>query len=137
MKNIVLILLLSTLFLACKKDSNIEKLNYKITATSSFEQDKQALSSLFEKIIAISKSKTCTNSNDWLWTAYGDKPCGGPWGYIAYHKDINKTDFFYKIEYYFKLESEFNAKHGMFSTCDISPSPSSVSCINGEAVLNY
>lgn len=137
MKNLLLLLSLSVLFFSCQKNTDIEKLNYKITANSSFEEDKETLSNLWNEIVELSESKTCTNANNWLWVAYGDKPCGGPWGYIAYHKDINTADFLYKVDYYYDLESEFNAKHGGFSPCDIAPVPESVNCENGEAVLIY
>lgn len=137
MKNILLILIISILFFSCKKDSYVKPLFYSITAVSTLKQDQTTLNNLMSEIQDLATSKPCTNSNDWKWIEYGDKPCGGPWGYIAYHKDINTADFFHKIDFYFKLEEKYNSKHGAVSTCDLAPYPNSISCVNGEAVLIY
>lgn len=145
MKNFILLLSISSIFFSCKKiepcvpvsDTSIETLNYSISSTSSKAEDDASLSELFTKIKFLAESYSCTNENEWKFTAYGTKACGGPIAYIAYSKCINTTDFLNKIKVYTELQSEYNSKHGMVSTCDVPPPPSSITCEYGAAVLVY
>ena len=101
------------------------------------EKDHRELMVLFNEFYELAKSKNCNDSNNWTFTSYGAKACGGPQGYIAYSKDIDVPLFLEKIEKYSKLENEFNRKWGIISTCDILAEPKKVVCKNGYPVLKY
>ncbi|CAL2091023.1 conserved exported protein of unknown function [Tenacibaculum sp. 190524A02b] len=113
-----------------------EKLKVKVEL-SDREKEHQALLQLFDEIKALATSKTCEDDNDWTFTAYGSKACGGPQGYIAYSKKINVPEFLQKVTVYTQAEAAFNKKWGVVSTCDIIAQPTGVTCENGKAVLKY
>ena len=99
--------------------------------------DHQHLMKLFEEITNMANSKPCNNSNNWTFSAYGSKACGGPQGYIAYSTEIDVTSFLEKITQYTKAEAAYNNKWGVISTCDLPLEPSAVFCKNNTAVLKY
>lgn len=101
------------------------------------EKDHLELIHLYEEIQAIATIVICTNGDDWLLTPYGSKACGGPQGFLAYHKSIDVPKFLKKIEVYNKLEDEFNKKWGIISTCDLPAKPIKVECSNGAPMLKY
>ena len=92
---------------------------------------------LFDEISVLSYSISCTNSNDWTFTSYGRKACGGPKGYIAYSTQIDTVDFLQKIATYSQAEKDYNFKWGIISDCAIPNEPKSVTCKNGFPTLNY
>lgn len=101
------------------------------------EQEHRALMDLFQEITDIATSVSCSNASDWSFVPYGSKPCGGPWGYIAYSNQIDVTAFLAKVEAYTLAEHNYNVNWGIISTCDITAQPTGISCVNGSAVLNY
>ena len=101
------------------------------------EKDHQKIMLLFDEIYTLSNSISCTNDNDWSYTAYGSKACGGPQGYIAYSNKIDVNNFLQKIEVYTKTEDEYNKRYGIISTCDVPSQPTSIVCENGRPVLKY
>lgn len=101
------------------------------------QKDRKKLTNLYNKISSLSKDKKCTNVNDWKFTAYGSKACGGPQGYITYSTKIDTTAFLQKVKEYTKAEKTYNKKWGIVSTCDITQKPKSVECKNGYPVLKY
>lgn len=101
------------------------------------EKEHQVLMNLFYEFQEIAQSIPCSNSNDWNFTAYGSKACGGPQGYIAYSTQINITNFLKKVVDYTNAEDDYNKKWGIGSTCDIPPKPTAVECQNGVPVLKY
>lgn len=101
------------------------------------EKEHQILMDLFNEIESIANSIDCSNSNDWTYTAYGSKACGGPQGYIAYSTQINEVDFLKKVKKYTKSEDEFNIKWGIISTCDFPQPPVKIVCENGRSILKY
>lgn len=101
------------------------------------EKEYQALISLFDEIYNMATSVPCNDANDWLYTAFGSKACGGPKGYIAYSKDIDVPLFLTKIENYTKTEDDFNKKWDIVSTCDSPAEPVGIVCNNGVAELKY
>ena len=101
------------------------------------EKEHRILMDLFNEIELIANSVDCSNSNDWTYTAYGSKACGGPQGYIAYSTLINEVDFLKKVKHYTKSEDEFNIKWGIISTCEFSQPPVKIVCENGSPVLKY
>lgn len=109
-------------------------------ATLLYETDrsaeKQYLETLYNEIIVLSGSnKPCTGN--WDFIAIGSKPCGGPEKYIPYSLEINTSDFFTKINLYTTKQMEFNEKWKISSTCDVTPKPQSVDCVDGIATLIY
>jgi hypothetical protein len=106
-------------------------------APTSFEQDQAILEARLVEIQTIASSVECTNPDDWLITAYGAKPCGGPWGFIAYPTSINTGEFLALIDEYNQLNREFNEKWGLGSDCSVPAQPSGVTCENGEPVFLY
>lgn len=108
-----------------------------ITETSTLQEDQKTLEDLFTLLETMSKEVTCTNAADWETVAYGKKACGGPLGYIAYNVYIDTECFLQKANLYTKMSGAFNTKHGAVSDCSIAPPPKSISCENGEAVLNF
>ncbi|RBW59578.1 hypothetical protein DS884_07530 [Tenacibaculum sp. E3R01] len=107
------------------------------TALTEREKEHQELLKMYSIFHTIATSKTCENSNDWAYTNYGSKACGGPQGYIAYSKKIDVSTFLKKVDIYTKAEDIYNKKWGIVSTCDIPPKPTNIECDNGVAVLKY
>ena len=101
------------------------------------ETDHQKLMDLFNEISEIAYSKPCSNNNDWTFTAYGSKACGGPQGFIPYSTKIDTDTFLKKVEEYTKGEDAFNKKWEIVSTCDLPAQPKSVECKNGYPTLKY
>ncbi|MDO5968295.1 hypothetical protein Q4Q35_00610 [Flavivirga aquimarina] len=101
------------------------------------EKDYRELMDLFDEIYKLSISVACTDANDWTFTAYGAKACGGPKGYIAYSTKIDTASFLQKVETYTNLEKAYNIKWGIVSTCDLPKHPVGVICENGHPVLEY
>lgn len=101
------------------------------------EKEHRILMDLFNEIESIANSVDCSNSNDWAYTAYGSKACGGPQGYIAYSNKINHVSFLKKILDYTQLENAYNKKWAIISTCDTPSQPIEIVCENGSPVLKY
>lgn len=92
---------------------------------------------LYEKIISISESKTCTNSSDWKFTAIGSKACGGPTGYIAYSNQINESEFLNLVNQFTELQENYNRQNNIGSDCAFVSPPAGIICENGKPVLLY
>ncbi|WP_405610135.1 hypothetical protein [Polaribacter sp. Asnod1-A03] len=101
------------------------------------ELDHKNLMELFTEIQDLSYSVSCTNINNWSFTAYGAKSCGGPKGYIAYSNQIDVDGFLEKTATYTQAEKEYNYKYGIISDCSLAPIPVSIECQNGYPILKY
>ncbi len=101
------------------------------------EKEHQNLITLFNEIETTATSVPCTDANDWSYSAYGTKACGGPQGYIAYSNKINHVAFLKKILDYTQLEDAYNKKWAIISTCDTPSQPVEIVCENGSPVLKY
>ena len=101
------------------------------------EIEHRNLMDLFNEIQNLSYSVSCSDADDWLFTAYGAKACGGPQGFIAYSSLIDTVSFLQKIETYTQAEKDFNFKYGVVSDCSIPNAPISVACENGYPTLKY
>ncbi len=99
------------------------------------ESELKTLQEQFEEITDMIEGVTCSDPDNWTFTAYGSKACGGPQGFIAYPLAIDTVTFLEKIEAYTLAEEEFNTKWGVISDCAVVPSPGSVTCENGKPVL--
>lgn len=125
MKNLIYSIVLFLVLVSCSEEE------------SSLADDKQRLEQLFNEITNLANSKSCDNSEEWSFVAHGVKPCGGPWGYIAYPKTINVTSFLQKIENYNALNKRINEREGAISDCLLIAKPVEVICENGKPVLLY
>ena len=101
------------------------------------EIEHRALMDLFNTIENLVYSATCSDANNWTFTAYGSKACGGSQGYLPYSKNIDTVAFLQKIDSYTKAEKEFNIKWKIISTCDIPNEPIAVECRQGYPILVY
>ncbi|MFK8046512.1 MAG: hypothetical protein AB8B72_13530 [Crocinitomicaceae bacterium] len=124
LRNFGFLLLLSAI-LSCEKQDEKNQ-----------EEESQTLEEQFDKIKKMSESETCNDESDWDFTAYGNKACGGPVGYIAYPTSIKK-EFLKLVEAYAEDQKAYNNRWGIASTCDIPPAPEWVDCVDGSAVLVY
>ena len=101
------------------------------------EIDHQKLMDLYNEIYNLSTSVSCTNADNWAFTAYGSKACGGPQGFIAYSNKIDIDAFLQKVKAYYEAENAYNIKWGIISTCDIPQQPKGVECQNGFPLFIY
>lgn len=99
--------------------------------------DLNDMDEIYEKILELSESKTCSNTSNWKFTAIGSKPCGGPTGYIAYSSEINEQDFLNLVDRYTQLQSEYNQQNKLVSDCMLVISPTRVICESGKPVFHY
>lgn len=101
------------------------------------EKEHQALMDLFYEISDIVYSQTCSDVNDWSFVAYGAKACGGPKGYLPYHKSIDVASFLEKVATYTQAEKEFNVKWSITSDCAVVNPPKGVDCQFEYPILMY
>ncbi|MCG1034985.1 hypothetical protein [Polaribacter sargassicola] len=101
------------------------------------EIDHKNLIDLFTEIEELAYSISCTDINNWSFTAYGAKACGGPQGYIPYSNQIDIDAFLEKIKIYTQAEKDYNEKHGIISDCALAATPVSIECQNGYPILKY
>ncbi|WP_268122011.1 hypothetical protein [Roseivirga pacifica] len=104
---------------------------------STQEQEAKYLEELLSEIEALASSVECENPEEWTFTSVGNKPCGGPSGFIAYSLNIDTETFLQKVEEHKVAQEAFNKKWGLFSDCSIPPTPKGVICENGEAILVF
>jgi hypothetical protein len=92
---------------------------------------------VYKEMVALSESQICSNSEEWLFTAYGSKACGGPIGYIAYSKKIDQNYFLGLVDRFTELQAEYNRKTGAVSDCALAVRPTRVTCENGKPKFMY
>jgi hypothetical protein len=101
------------------------------------DYDLAELDKLYERIISLSESKTCSNSSEWQFTSIGSKACGGPTGYVAYSTEINESEFLELVKQYTELQAEYNRQNKKASDCSFLSPPAKVFCENGKPVFQY
>lgn len=101
------------------------------------EKDHQVLMELFDEISNLAYGTSCSDANDWSYVGFGAKACGGPQGYLPYHKNIDVTSFLEKVEAYTSAEKEFNIKWGIVSDCAVVNPPKSIECHYEYPVFIY
>lgn len=92
---------------------------------------------VYKEMVSLSESQTCSDSEEWLFTAYGSKACGGPIGYIAYSKKIDQNYFLGLVDRFTELQAEYNRKTGAVSDCALAVRPTRVTCENGKPKFIY
>lgn len=125
MKPITYLLLFISILTACNNDPLTQ------------EQERELLNEQAALIVNLSESVTCTDAADWSFTAFGSKPCGGPWSYIAYSNSIDTEYFLQLVQAYNIAEKAYNLKWDIVSDCTLVNPPSSVECEDGKAILIY
>mgnify|MGYP001571404840 FL=1 len=101
------------------------------------ESDKQQLEILKYEIEQLVDSSTCSENLDCDFIAFGSKPCGGPWSYLAYPTTIDVDLLLNKVNYYNEKERLFNIKWGIISDCAVVTPPTSLECIEGKCTAIY
>ncbi len=95
------------------------------------------LNALLVEIQEMASSVDCTDASDWTYTAYGNKACGGPVGYIAYSTNMDTARFLEKVAQHRRAQEAFNEKWDVISDCSLPGEPSSVRCEDGAPVFEY
>ena len=86
------------------------------------------LSALYQKIEKTT-SASCTQDSECKQISVGNKPCGGPWGYIVYSKDTtDEENLILLVKEVFKLETQLNLQANDTSICDFSMPYESLHC---------
>lgn len=101
------------------------------------EQDWNNLQLLFSEIESLASSVVCEDSGDWTFTAYGNKACGGPVGYIAYSTKIDRKQFLNKVEAHASAQDAYNRKWGIYSDCSVPLEPKDITCEDGMPTFTY
>ena len=101
------------------------------------ENDLKELQDLFNEIQTLSNSVYCEDATSWTFVGYGSKACGGFQGFIAYSTNIDVVNIKKLVDEYTQKEDAYNKKYGIFSTCEITPAPVAVECVNGVPELIY
>jgi hypothetical protein len=89
------------------------------------------------EIIQLSESIPCTNASEWKTTRMGNKACGGPASYIAYHQSLER-EFLDLVNRFNALQKEYNEKNNLISDCKmLVVPPVGVQCEANKPVLVY
>lgn len=110
---------------ACEKQSMI----------GSPEAESLLLERLYDEIDSLASSYPCHDGSKWRFTAIGEKPCGGPAGYIAYSAEMDTAGFLNKVEIYTERQHTYNVKWNAVSDCMFLTPPSHIVCDEGKAKL--
>jgi hypothetical protein len=71
------------------------------------------------EIIRLAESVPCTNASEWKFTPMGNKACGGPARYIAYHQSVER-ELLDLVERFTSLQKTYNEKNNVISFICIS-----------------
>ncbi|WP_145758382.1 hypothetical protein [Sediminicola sp. YIK13] len=105
--------------------------------TNSGEEEAIELSNMLARINEIANSEKCVNADEWRYTSFGSKPCGGPYGYIAYSSKIDTIAFLKLVEEHKSAQKKYNEEQGIMSDCSVPAEPRGITCENDKAVLLY
>ncbi|MEO9482612.1 MAG: hypothetical protein ABJG47_04175 [Ekhidna sp.] len=76
-------------------------------------------------------STSCSASSQCMVSAFGAKPCGGPWKYIIHSTNMNLQKFRSLLVQYNSLNAQYNEVAGIGSDCSIANKPE-VECVSGN-----
>jgi hypothetical protein len=85
----------------------------------------------------IAQTTACTDGGECRAVAFGSKPCGGPWSYLAYNSSLESTDFLDRIAQYNAAEDAYNLKWGVVSDCMAVGPPTRLDCVDGQCTAIY
>ena len=123
------------LMLSCEKDNQL--MLSEITDKTSQKEDSTFLDSLYKDVSALGLHAACIEASEWGFIAIGAKACGGPAGYIAYHKIINTAKFNEKVSFYTAQQDIYNKKWNIISDCALAIRPKGIVCENGLPKFLY
>ena len=89
------------------------------------------------EIEQLAKSIPCTEITICKSVAFGSKPCGGPWTYLAYNSEIDEALFLNKVASYNANEANYNSKWDIVSDCAAALPPLVTVCIDGECTAIF
>jgi hypothetical protein len=119
------IFLISLLVVSCELATNEPLI---ITAEELVKQQTE--------IIQLSESVSCTNASEWKFTPMGNKACGGPARYIAYHQSVER-EFLDLVERFTTAQKTYNETNNVLSDCMLVGPPRTIQCEANKAVLVY
>ena len=94
----------------------------------------EEIEELYNEIVALSESVSCTNSAEWKFTPMGSKACGGPVKYIAYHQSVEKK-FLELVDQYTFQQQEYNRKNNVVSDCMLIVPPRGIVCEGSKPIF--
>jgi hypothetical protein len=89
------------------------------------------------EIEQMANSIPCTELTICDYVAFGSKPCGGPWTYLAYNTEIDEDLFLNKVASYNAREANYNSKWNIPSDCSVATPPIIVNCVDGECTAIF
>lgn len=120
MKNI-LFLISTIIFIAFNSCQNSHFFEESNSSTQISEMDLEQTAIAISKEVGEAKADDVSHCDI---LPIGDKPCGGPWGYLVYSKQAS-TDSTLKrlVERYNELDKIRNEEDGIMSPCDMAQPP--------------
>lgn len=106
-------------------------------ANSTQDSEQKALHTSKKAIENLAATSICNENTTCKFIALGSKPCGGPWGYLAYSTSIDDKKLEKMVNIYNKQEADFNKKWNVISDCAYASPPTSVNCENNFCVATY
>lgn len=141
MKNLLLIAISTLTLASCsskKKIADEETLPKDIALkpenTFSHEEEQVQMKNLIKEIDSLITTESCSDPEEWKFTAIGSKACGGPVSYIAYPIKLEE-ELLPKVAQFTAMQTAFNTKYKMMSDCAVVLPPVEIKCENGKAIL--
>ncbi len=106
-------------------------------SNNSQEEELAILNQQKSTIEELAMSISCTDNSTCNYVAFGSKPCGGPWTYLAYNSEIDEELFLNNIAVYNANEEAYNLKWSIVSDCSAVMPPTSVECVDGKCTAIY
>lgn len=101
-------------------------------------QDDIFINKLFLEIQNYTKDLSCTDSSQCDWKLFGQNPCGSSSVGIKYSsKNIDRTLFDSKTNFYTAVQTLYNQTYPVFGTCAVMTAPPPLSCINNVCRSSY
>jgi len=88
-----------------------------------------------QEILNYINSFSCTANSNCNYIAFGSKPCGGPWEYLAYSSSVNFGALQAMVNEYNQMQNKFNIQTGAISDCMVVTAPNTVGCVNGVCTI--
>ena len=88
------------------------------------------------EIIRLAESVLCTNASEWKFTPMGNKACGGPARYLAYHQSVER-ELLDLVERFTTAQKAYNETNNVLSDCLLVGPPRTIQCEANKAVLVY
>lgn len=118
MKNVILLIVAFFIFHSCQ-NSQVSKDSDLLTDISEMN--------IRDVSIAIDREVTDASADDVSKCnilPIGEKPCGGPWGYLVYSKEVSDTSKLKNlVERYNQLDNIRNKEEELISPCDMAQAP--------------